>query len=267
MARKNRQKAVSGIYHVCMRGINHQCIFEDEEDYYRFISTLQYVKQQYRKNGEHDKDLYTLYAYCLMSNHVHLLIREWDDPIGDIIRKIADSYSYYFNQKYGRDGHFFKDRFRSEPVENFNYFLTLLRYIHRNPVAGHLDGVFKVSDYEYSSWAEYISPESVPIPICDTRATLKRISIVELEELVNQEFEDDVSCIDIETETTKRPSDNAVMQEFMKLTGNMLVSEFQQLDKKEIKRVILSLRQYGASIRQVERLTGIARGIIQELKI
>ena len=75
---------------------------------------------------------YTLYAYCLMSNHVHLLIREGDDALGMSVKRIASSYVYYYNHKYLRDGHLFRERFKSEPVNDMAYFVTLLRYIHQN---------------------------------------------------------------------------------------------------------------------------------------
>ena len=77
---------------------------------------------------------YILYAYCLMSNHIHLLIRERKDTIGMAIKRIASSYVYYYNHKYSRDGHLFRERFKSETVNDMAYFLALLRYIHQNPV-------------------------------------------------------------------------------------------------------------------------------------
>ena len=69
-----------------------------------------------------------------MSNHIHLLIREREDTIGMAIKRIASSYVYYYNHKYSRDGHLFRERFKSETVNDMAYFLTLLRYIHQNPV-------------------------------------------------------------------------------------------------------------------------------------
>lgn len=69
-----------------------------------------------------------------MSNHIHLLIREREDTIGMAIKRIASSYVYYYNHKYSRYGHLFRERFKSETVNDMAYFLTLLRYIHQNPV-------------------------------------------------------------------------------------------------------------------------------------
>ena len=76
MARQSRQSSGTGIYHVMMRGINHQNIFEEQEDYYQFLTTLDVMAQSYDPDGTPSGRNYVLYAYCLMTNHIHLLIRE-----------------------------------------------------------------------------------------------------------------------------------------------------------------------------------------------
>ena len=79
-----------------------------------------------------------IYAYCLMPNHVHLLLCEKNWPLGEIVKSIAASYALYYNKKYGRIGHLFQDRFKSEPCNDADYFMTLFRYIHQNPVKAGL---------------------------------------------------------------------------------------------------------------------------------
>ena len=83
MPRQARQASETGIYHVMMRGINHQNIFEEQEDYYQFLNTLDLMAQSYESDGTPAGRNYILYAYCLMSNHIHLLIREREDTIGN----------------------------------------------------------------------------------------------------------------------------------------------------------------------------------------
>ena len=127
-----------------LRGINHQNIFEDAEDYYQFINTLDRMRVRNDDEGLPCGTNFTLYAYCLMSNHFHLLIREREDNLGMALKRIAGSYVFYYNRKYGRDGHLFKERFKSEPVNDMTYFTTLLRYIHQNPVkAGIVENVWR----------------------------------------------------------------------------------------------------------------------------
>ena len=167
MPRQARESSETGIYHVMMRGINHQNIFEEQEDYYQFLNTLDMMAQSYEPDGTPSGRNYILYAYCLMSNHIHLLIREREDTIVMAIKRIASSYVYYYNHKYSRDGHLFRERFKSEPVNDIAYFITLLRYIHQNPVKAGM--VAEVKDYEFSSWDEYIDKNSTLFPLCDTR--------------------------------------------------------------------------------------------------
>ena len=102
MPRQARVSSGTGIYHVMMRGINHQNIFEEQEDYYQFLNTLDMMALSYEPDGTPSGRNYILYAYCLMSNHIHLLIREREDTIGMAIKRIASSYVYYYNHKYSR---------------------------------------------------------------------------------------------------------------------------------------------------------------------
>lgn len=109
MPRQARKKSDSGIYHIMMRGINRQIIFQDEEDYSKFLQTLERYKE---KSG------YKIYAYCLMGNHIHLLLKVDIEPLGQLMRRLCGSYVYWYNRKYQRIGYLFQDRFKSEVVEN-----------------------------------------------------------------------------------------------------------------------------------------------------
>lgn len=93
MPRYARKIAESGVYHVMLRGINRQDIFEDEEDYQRMLDSLRHLPQQYDVKGERKGDTCCLYAYCLMPNHVHLLLRTLDWTIGEVVKSLADAYA------------------------------------------------------------------------------------------------------------------------------------------------------------------------------
>jgi len=125
MPRTIRKGSKTGVYHIMLRGINKQCIFNDGEDKRIFINRL----LRYKEIGD-----FEIYAYCLMDNHVHLLIKERSETVSVLIKRIGVSYVNWFNNKYDRTGHLFQDRFKSEPVENDSYLLTAARYIHQNPV-------------------------------------------------------------------------------------------------------------------------------------
>jgi REP element-mobilizing transposase RayT len=265
MSRQPRQSSETNIYHVMMRGINHQNIFEEPEDYYQFINTLDRMRTQYDDNGLPCGTNCIYYAYCLMSNHFHLLIHEREEPIGDTIKRIASSYVYYFNRKYGRDGHLFKERFKSEPVNDMAYFTTLLRYIHQNPVKAGI--VTEVKDYEYSSWGEYDGTVEPVFQICNTQTVLNRIPFDDLAAIVNEPLPDDFISLDNDNEKQKiRLSDDQVWQEIIRITGISNSSEFQKLDRETQRQAFIQLKEIGASVRQLQRLTGIDRGIIQRAR-
>ena len=107
-----------------LRGNERKDIFIDEEDKKKFIKTVIQKKA--------DK-AFKLYAYCIMNNHLHLVIQEQKEPISRIIKKIATSYAYYFNAKYKRVGHLFQDRYKSETIEDEPYLLSVIRCVHNNP--------------------------------------------------------------------------------------------------------------------------------------
>jgi REP element-mobilizing transposase RayT len=221
------------------------------------------MAQSYEPDGTPSGRNYILYAYCLMSNHIHLLIREREDKIGMAIKRIASSYVYYFNHKYSRDGHLFRERFKSEPVNDMAYFVTLLRYIHQNPLKAGM--VENVKDYEFSSWKEYCDKDGVLFPLCDTRTVLNRISYDELAELVNAPLSDDVECLDIEDPSKGRPSDDQVMMFIKEKTGVTNSSAFQRLPAELKKSILIELKGRKASLRQLERLTGIGKTMIYRM--
>ena len=98
MPRQARRKSESGIYHIMLRGINRQVIFEDDEDSQHFLETLKNYKAI---SG------YKIFAYCLMSNHIHLLLKVEKEDIDLIVKRIASSYVYWYNWKYNTRGRFY----------------------------------------------------------------------------------------------------------------------------------------------------------------
>ena len=105
MPRGARKKSNTGIYHVMLRGINLQNIFIDDEDNEKFIDIL----TEYQKKMANE-----IYAYCLMGNHIHLLIKEGNEDLSNTIRRIGVSYVHWYNWQYDRKGHLFQDRYKAD---------------------------------------------------------------------------------------------------------------------------------------------------------
>ena len=248
MPRLPRQKSESGIYHIMLRGINQQTILEDDEDYFKFVETLENYKAV---SG------YKVFAYCLMSNHIHILLKVEKEDLALIIKRVAGSYVYWYNWKYYRKGHLFQDRFKSEPVEDDSYFMTVLRYIHQNPIkAGIVDTVDK---YQFSSYNDYISEESEVVDLDFALSLMKKEEFISF----NNEKNDD-NCLNID-EKDFRINDIDAKKIIKKISKCDSATEFQQLEQKKRDEYIKKLKDKGLSIRQISRLTGISKGIVEKI--
>lgn len=191
-----------------------------------------------------------------MGNHIHLLIKEEKEPTEKIFKRICSRYVYWYNVKYQRVGHLFQDRFKSEPVENDSYFLTVIRYIHQNPVKAGL--CKNIKDYKYSSYAEYISNSQ----IVDTDFVFDMISKKEFEQYNNTENED--RCLEINDKPKIRVTDEQAKKIIEKYSKCKNASEFQKLDTVNRDEFIAIFKQKGLSIRQISRLTGVSYGIVRK---
>ena len=178
MSRLARTISESGVYHILFRGVNQQNIFEKATDFEKLKETISTVK----------KDLaFEIFAYCFMSNHVHIVLKEKN--VGDIsliMKRILTKYARWYNIKYGRSGALIANRYKSVPVEIDEYFFNLIRYVHQNPIkAGIVD---KIENYPYSSYIEYINNAS----LTDTNFLLQMISLAEFvdyhQEIENMKF-------------------------------------------------------------------------------
>ena len=248
MPRLPRQKSDSGIYHIMLRGINQQVIFEDDEDYFKFVETLEKYKAV---SG------YKVFAYCLMSNHIHILIKVEKEDLDLIMKRIAGSYVYWYNWKYYRKGHLFQDRFKSEPIEDDSYFLTVLRYIHQNPVKAGI--VKSIDDYRFSSYNGYIDEDSDIVDFDFAFSLMKKDEFIAF----NNEKNDDV-CLDIDPKEF-RVNDSDAMKIIKKVSKCDNATEFQELSQEKRDRNIRKLKEKGLSIRQISRLTGISFAIVRKI--
>ncbi len=253
MARQARQKSQSGVYHVILRGINRQAFFEDDEDREKFLSCLLY----YKKVCD-----YLLYGYCLMDNHIHLLIKEGAEPIGKVMKRIGVSYVLWYNRKYERCGPLFQDRFKSEVVESDEYLLTALRYIHQNPLKAGI--IENIAMYRWSSYHEYVSQSKIIEPrlIEEFFTAQSEKSLTPFVEFMNEQSE--AVCSDIRE--IKRRSDEEVREILQKYIGVQSGIELRRLDKDKRQVLIRKLKAVnGVTTRQIARLTGISQSAIAKI--
>ena len=244
---------MSGVYHVMLRGINKSDIFHDRMDYVKFRKLLELAVNPIDELGHPMPPRCQFFAYCMMTKHVHLLVKEKSDDIATLIKRIGGSYAQYYNLKYERVGHVFQDRFKSEPVENDAYFITLLRYIHQNPVAAGLTN--DVISYEWSSWHEFLTKGTVPI--VRKEDVLERISFDDLVALVNEPLPKTTVILEYNT-TRYRRSDEEVSTFLCETFSLRTPKDLALYSSERIADIVYRAKDFGASIRQLVRLTGIS---------
>ncbi len=245
MPRQARQLSESGIYHVVLRGINRQAIFLDAEDHLRF---LRYLNDLRAVSG------CAVLAYCLMGNHVHLVLRTGTETIGQVVKRLGVRYARWYNTKYSRVGHVFQDRFRSRPVDDDEYLVTLLRYVWNNPVKAGI--VERPGQYRWSSLSQGALVD---------REVLQ--SFVEPTTLAQLSSTADAGVVDPDPLPPDRVTltDAAVERMLDQLCQQHYATSFEWLPIRARNRVISRALRQGASIRQLSRLTSLGRGVVRRL--
>ena len=194
MPSKRPQIVVGEIYHIVIKAVEGLKLFRDEKDYFRMIHDLfefndeRAVSSNFRMSqksklagnlmNKKRNMLVEILAFCLMSNHVHLLVRQFKDGgISKFMRKIGAGYSAYHNRKYRRAGHVFQGRYKIVHIANDNQLKAVFVYIHTNPVAILFPGwkkngiktknlerviVFLEKEYRWSSYPDYLGNKNFP---------------------------------------------------------------------------------------------------------
>lgn len=216
MPRQARIKSSTGIYHVMIKGINKEQIYKKDIYKANILKIIREIKE---------KDEFFVIAYCIMNNHMHLLIKVEEDNLADIMRKINVKFAMYYNYFEERNGYVFQNRFRSEAVEDRNYLLCALRYIHNNPVKAMLaDSIYK---YPWSSANDYISGNSNIISEKYLHGIMKMFN--NKQEFINfHGIFDDRLYMDIKEEQNK------VIQEIINNTIDHYILEKGIVDKTQI---------------------------------
>lgn len=260
MPRIARNKGAYLTYHIIQRGNERKNIFISEDDRKRFIETIYRVKEKYNIKLE---------AYCLMDNHVHLLINDNGNDISKVVKSINISYAYYFNHTYKRVGHLFQDRFRSEIINDDNYLLSVSAYIHNNPVKA---GIVRIpQEHKWSSISYYLGKENYRGSLVDTERILglfssnKKKAMKEYNDYVLK-YEPNTEVIDVEEDKIILMKENTNYLESYVAAQKFVNKELQTVEKgiddlptdKILKReLIIKLRKNSClTLKEIGQLVG-----------
>lgn len=241
MARGKRERSESGYLHLITRGNNKQILFEEDDDRRFYLTRL----GKYSREAE-----IRISAYCLMENHVHLLVNDPQDHVPEMMRKLGVSYTNYYNRKYERNGHLFQGRYLSEAIRDEVYLLTVFRYILTNPAKA---GICPADQYRWSSYRAYFKPDSA----IDMGFIRERFPTAEAyREYIGAPNQD--TCMEFE-----KTGDDEALERLREVLQVASGTELQAWGKDKRDEALSRLKAEGLTVRQIERLTGISRNIVQ----
>lgn len=239
MARRKRKISESGIYHVMVRGVNKEKIFFNDVDKKVFISKL----KQYSQESKVD-----IHAFCLMENHVHILVGNASESVSIFMQKLLSSYVRYINTTQDRIGHLFQERFKSEVVEDDCYFKTVLRYILQNPQKA---GICKMEKYRWSSYSAYFTNKSFiridyAISLFGNKTALIRF--------IKSDNND--NCMEYEMTSSEKDMYSILM--IKGILGGYTISEFNKWNRGKQNEYIRKMKFSGLSIRKISKICKVS---------
>ena len=243
----------SKLYHIIIKGIDSQDIFYDDQDRRVFLKKLLLTKEEYDNH---------ICAYCLMDNHIHLVIRIEKEFLSKAMQTLMIKYVRYFNKKYERTGTLVQNRFKSKNIENLDYFFRVCRYVHRNPENAWMA---KTEDYEWSSYQEYLKEGK----IVDKEILLHYFND-DINEFIKYTAEDENINETAEFEILGKLKDDEVlgiiMEKFEFKDVNEVQKFFKNCKKNELERYIKKIKKIkGTTKTQVARVLRINRKRLKEM--
>lgn len=255
MPRKPRKLSSTGIYHVVLRSVNQHIIFEEDSDYQKYLYILSDCKDKY------DIDIL---AYCLMDNHIHLLIYSPLQNISRFFQSLGTRFARWYNDKYERYGHLFQERFHSNVIESDSHYFAALVYIHNNPVKA---GICRFpSEYRWSSYLAFFGQRKMLVNVDfsyqifgSKESLLKDFAKKEMDSEIETYFETDHPTI------RRYLSDDKALEIFYSITNLSNTSETVHLPKTQRNIFIKLLIENGLSKCQVARLMDVSVTTIKRI--
>ena len=233
-----------------MRGNGKQILFECDDDYRKFLHLLE-------KNVKAVKTV-EVHAYCLMNNHVHLLVSSWKNGMSGLMHRLGSQYASYYNWKYDHTGHVFQGRYRSEMIRDNGYLVSVLRYILQNPVKA---GLSSAALYPWSSYGAYGRADSFVktdlfLPLIGDIPDFERFI------LSDEKSDDDERIIRAAAISDPDVEAHRLIRELCGVEHAAELKNWPAAKRNEALRII---RDHGVSVRRLERLSGVSRGVISRL--
>lgn len=269
-----REKSRIGMYHVLAQSAGHNELFHDEEDYQVFVEQLgRLMKEAWVEDNEPNRPYFHTYAYCLTPSQFRLIVKEEKYKVSAIMQSISQLYSRYYSNKYNSYGPLYRRRYYSEPINDEERMEVVMRYVHQEPQRLGLCVPQKeqkkqkgdLDEWAWSSWHEYVGLGSDLPRVCEKPDACRHLTCEQWRELLSKPLPEGTKCLEPKEYRTPKPTETQVLSMIRLMTTATTWTEFNAFPKDERLKTIKQLLQNGASIRQMEKLTGIGRGVIQNL--
>ena len=246
-------RTVTGYYHVSARGVGKQAIFENDDDRREFLELM--------RDCCRDKGV-TVVAWCLMSDHVHLALADYEDGMSAAMQRLLLTYARRFNKRTGRTGRLFQNRFDRRALDTDRHLMAAIRHVHANPQEADLG---LIERYPWSSFAEYLRAfdNDAGMGFSDPSAVLELFGSAESFVTYSLETPDgsDPVIQDMdETEWERR----AFADEMAKGLGVPLM-ELKAVAPVRRDAIIYALHEAGYTVRDIERYTGISKSTVSRI--
>jgi len=253
MVRVARQGSPTDYYHIMSRGNNRETIFikKEEKRYYEELLQTQIEGKKI-----------SVVAYCLMDNHVHLLINSDLPEMIEAIRWVNNKFASRYNFKYERVGHVFQGRFKSEIIDTEKYLIQAIRYIHNNPVKAGI--VAKPSEYDWSSYNGYLD-EAKSLLNEGERQKILEVFAFSTDEFISFHMEEETEeFLETEEDLEKEREEKAknIISKYQR--ENLLTGESELYSgKANLEKLIIELlKESRLSHRRISELVNVSRGIV-----
>lgn len=248
MARQSREISESGYYHVMLRGTGKRRLFEDDLDREAFLHFTEASMDRYGV---------TVIAWCLMDNHVHLVLLDENRKLSGAMASLCTSYAKYVNERTGSVGHVFENRFKSKPIEDDSYLLVAIRYVHCNPAKA---GICDTANYRWSSYHEYLSPRGTDKCLAETSRILGMLGSSDAFERLHVLDIDPSYDFDLR----QRLNDEKAYEVAKNLLGAEELRELARQSREDRRAPIRRLHEAGLSVRQIQRITGVGKWSVEQ---
>lgn len=240
-------RTVTGYYYVCARGTGKRLIFESDEDRWEFLELM--------RDCCRDAQV-TIVAWCLMGNHVHLVLADYEDRMSAAMHRLLLTYARRFNKRAGRTGHLFQNRFDRRSLDTDRHLMAAIRYVHANPQEA---GIALIERYPWSSFAEYLRAfgDDTTMGFSDPSAALELFGSAEGFIAYSLATPDGVDPVihDMDETVWER---HAFADKMAKGLGVPL-DRLKAAPPAQRDGIVFALHEAGYTVREIERYTGISK--------